>query len=832
MRWTGWIALSALWVPGGVLAWFALGLADRDHAEGRAALRAELERAARETANSVGGEVRRLWDEARGVPVDSAPRDSAARTDPAARIDLHLDVPVVWIDATGRPTGPPDRQAVGGGGTPAGPQAFESPADSPGNRFDPDVALCARALAGGAELEAIGRPDLALDAYAFYLPRLTRADLRQRLRLHAGRAALAAGNDAVGVGVLTGLAAEPAAAWDAGLPVPALAAVALLTHSDSSGVAHGVNSGDNSGVNSGAHQRAEQTAAAARFLVEQAERERERLAPAQLRALLAYAHRGMRDASDLDRSDVDSSTADSHIHGARDPGAITGDVFAPHDPDVSDTDVPGTDVPDTDLFEAHAPAASSVAARAAALLDWVVNCEALADDIRALPGGGLTAPIQAVGDHLLVVFAEPPPLSGQPRRVIARPLAPLRAAAARHAGTLHVELRSVPPLSSGLSSASSLALSPAASPALSPVPSKVPSTVPSTVALDLAAETTAAAPVLAVEGAAPAAWVVVTDPRWGERYAALDRRRRLLYASVACALAITGGAGLALVVLLARQRRLAELKERLLMSVSHELRTPLTAVRMLGELLGEDGPVDPPRTRRLGRLLHLECVRLGQMLENLLDSATLRRGGTVLSRGPVALDRLASDVAAGFAERARAEGVELRWTPPQTPADGSPLADSGAWRIATHGPSVERILLNLLDNALKYRALKYRALKYRAPTGARPTGSWIELQLARRGAEVTLSVADNGPGIPRAERVRVFEEFTRLPAAARVRGSGLGLYLCRELAIRLGGRLELESEEGRGSRFTLVLPGATPGDPDIPQAEPATPLKPLDPEAP
>ena len=111
------------------------------------------------------------------------------------------------------------------------------------------------------------------------------------------------------------------------------------------------------------------------------------------------------------------------------------------------------------------------------------------------------------------------------------------------------------------------------------------------------------------------------------------------------------------------------------------------------------------------------------------------------------------------------------------------LADAGA---------LERILVNLLTNALKYS----------------PPGAPVELELASHGDRISVTVRDRGAGIPPDEQARIFERFYRSRAATRKEGLGLGLYITRLLAERMGGGISLESAPGRGSAFTVTLPAA------------------------
>ena len=126
------------------------------------------------------------------------------------------------------------------------------------------------------------------------------------------------------------------------------------------------------------------------------------------------------------------------------------------------------------------------------------------------------------------------------------------------------------------------------------------------------------------------------------------------------------------------------------------------------------------------------------------------------------------------------EGISLR------------LTANGARPIVCDESKLRQVLTNLVDNAIKYS----------------PEGGEVEVRLDSENGDCLIEVADEGLGIPSSEVGRIFEKFYRLdPQQTRgVGGSGLGLYICRELVERMNGRLEVDSEPGKGSRFTLALP--------------------------
>ncbi len=252
---------------------------------------------------------------------------------------------------------------------------------------------------------------------------------------------------------------------------------------------------------------------------------------------------------------------------------------------------------------------------------------------------------------------------------------------------------------------------------------------------------------------------------------------------------LLGGAALAF--LLHRERQVARLRERLLANVSHELKTPVTSVRMFAELLGQPG-LGAAEARNFADHLRRESARLSQLLENLLDLSRPERVDVRLVREPVDIRALVREVSESFAYRARQASVDFA----TEGLDGGGSGD--ALVLETNGPAVERIVLNLLDNALKYR---------------RAEGSRIVLRLSSGEGGVRVAVEDNGPGIAERDRPRVFEEFYRGRFEDYgVKGAGLGLSIARRLARNLEGDVELETREGAGCTFSLALPKAAPSE--------------------
>jgi two-component system sensor histidine kinase BaeS len=217
-----------------------------------------------------------------------------------------------------------------------------------------------------------------------------------------------------------------------------------------------------------------------------------------------------------------------------------------------------------------------------------------------------------------------------------------------------------------------------------------------------------------------------------------------------------------------------QLSRNFLMSVSHELRTPLTAIRGHVAALREGVFDDEAAQTRSLEVVSEEALRLERLVGDVLDLAKLDARRFALLREEVDMRALCERAYATFAEEARARGIEY-----------DVELGTGAV-LVTDGDRVLQIVTNLLANALHWT----------------PEGGHVGLGLDAHDGEVSVAVSDTGPGVEPDAQERIFRPFWSGDGG----GTGLGLTIARELALALGGRLELHSEPGRGSRFVLVLP--------------------------
>jgi two-component system, OmpR family, phosphate regulon sensor histidine kinase PhoR len=199
-------------------------------------------------------------------------------------------------------------------------------------------------------------------------------------------------------------------------------------------------------------------------------------------------------------------------------------------------------------------------------------------------------------------------------------------------------------------------------------------------------------------------------------------------------------------------------------------------------LLREDIELDPRNRRALLEIIATQAVRLSQIAEEVLIASRLDRGDLPIAQERVDVGPLAVETVEHVRSRlAEATTLVLEVEPDLPPAS----ADRDR---------LQQVLLNLLDNAIKY-----------APNGGR-----VLLTVTGPGNGIRIAVADSGLGIPSGEQQRIFEKFYRLDThlSRAGGGTGLGLYITRELVRRMGGTISVESELGRGSTFTVDLPRA------------------------
>jgi two-component system phosphate regulon sensor histidine kinase PhoR len=233
---------------------------------------------------------------------------------------------------------------------------------------------------------------------------------------------------------------------------------------------------------------------------------------------------------------------------------------------------------------------------------------------------------------------------------------------------------------------------------------------------------------------------------------------------------------------LTSERRLEEEKSDFIATISHELRTPMAAVYGAAQtLLSRDSELTAEQKREMLEMVTTQAARLGQITEAVLLATQLDRGTLTVEREAVDLGELA---------RSTVEAMRPQ-LPPSAEVDVDVAPEVGTASGARD--RIQQVLVNLLDNAVKYG-------------GEGP----VSIRVESANGVVRILVADSGPGIPFAEQQRIFEKFYRSGAElTRTHGgTGLGLYISRELVRRMGGRLDVRSSPGAGATFVVELPRA------------------------
>jgi two-component system phosphate regulon sensor histidine kinase PhoR len=227
-------------------------------------------------------------------------------------------------------------------------------------------------------------------------------------------------------------------------------------------------------------------------------------------------------------------------------------------------------------------------------------------------------------------------------------------------------------------------------------------------------------------------------------------------------------------------RRLEAVRRDFVSNVSHELKTPLTAMRGYLEAMIEDEEMPEGLRHSFVQKAHRNTERLAAIVGDLLSLSRLESEEHELAFEPLEVGELLEVVAEDLRDLADSRRQAVVCTTPDGPLEVD--ADAQALGMA---------LNNLVSNALQYS----------------PEGEEVHVTASVEGDQVRIDVVDRGPGIPHEEQERIFERFYRVDKARsrKLGGTGLGLSIVRHVMAAHGGRVELESEPGVGSRFSLLL---------------------------
>jgi two-component system phosphate regulon sensor histidine kinase PhoR len=227
-------------------------------------------------------------------------------------------------------------------------------------------------------------------------------------------------------------------------------------------------------------------------------------------------------------------------------------------------------------------------------------------------------------------------------------------------------------------------------------------------------------------------------------------------------------------------RRLEAVRRDFVANASHELKTPAATIQAAAETIRTAATDDPSVVPRFAAQLEGEAIRLSRIVGDLLDLSRLESGSEL--EDVVALDAVLRDESERFEDPAAEAGVQLS------------ITANGPARVRGSARDLALLVRNLVDNAIRYT----------------PAGGSVEVTLAADDGEAVLTVSDTGVGIPTRDLPRVFERFYRVDRARsrETGGTGLGLSIVRHVVENHGGRVSVDSELGRGTRFEVRLPAA------------------------
>ncbi|MBI4744356.1 MAG: PAS domain S-box protein [Actinobacteria bacterium] len=228
-------------------------------------------------------------------------------------------------------------------------------------------------------------------------------------------------------------------------------------------------------------------------------------------------------------------------------------------------------------------------------------------------------------------------------------------------------------------------------------------------------------------------------------------------------------------------RQLEKIREEFIANVSHELRTPISAIRASAETLLNGAQGDPRATKQFLENIHKESERLSFLVADILDLSRLESDKIRYPKRKVPISKIVNEITDRFSSKAKEKQIKLKTKTPLPSLE-----------LKINEKDIALALSNLLDNACKYT----------------PIGGEIEIEVKEIKEQVVIFVKDTGIGIPPQDLPRIFERFYRVDKgrSRETGGTGIGLSIVKHVAEKHGGRAQVESNLGKGSKFTILLP--------------------------
>jgi len=277
-------------------------------------------------------------------------------------------------------------------------------------------------------------------------------------------------------------------------------------------------------------------------------------------------------------------------------------------------------------------------------------------------------------------------------------------------------------------------------------------------------------------------WKVALFERTGKSIEQLSGRERQLYLGLFLGILTVMLIG---IIILARamihESEVSRIKSEFVSNVTHELKTPLSLIRMFGETLDSGIVTEEAKRREFYSIIRKESERLTHLIDNVLDFSKIDTGKKEYNFMEADLVTTIRHSLEAYRFHIRDSGFEIESKMPEEPVI-----------IPIDKDAISQAFLNLLSNAVKYSEDK----------------KYICVEIRKEKQSVLISVKDHGVGIAKEELKRIFDKFYRVPNAMKkqARGSGLGLTLTKHIVEAHKGKIEVDSEPGRGSKFTIRLP--------------------------